>query len=155
MSKGPEVTDPLSLLGYIPVARAPLPDNYEAAVDALRACAKHDASKKGGRPPFFADALRACAKHDECQAWDPKEALASYARQAAEADAIRRMAVRIQVRAIRRCGELLKEIERDIAAASSDPEAAVRVREYVASVEAMRARAAKPVKPKATKRPAR
>ena len=128
------MTDPLSLLGYIPVARAPLPDNYEAAVDALRAC----------------------AKHDECQAWDPKEALASYARQAAEADAIRRMAIRIGARAIRRCGELLKEIERDIAAASSDPEAAVRVREYVASAEAMRARAAnKPVKPKATKRPAR
>jgi hypothetical protein len=49
---------------------------------------------------------------DECATWAAKaEALASYARQA-EDDALRRMAGRIQARAIRRMGELLQEIKR-------------------------------------------
>lgn len=38
------------------------------------------------------------------------EALASYAKQAKD-DALRKMADRIQARAIRRCGELLKQVE--------------------------------------------
>lgn len=56
-------------------------------------------------------ALAACAKMDECQDWAKKaEAMASYARQAND-DSLRKMADRIQARAIRRCGELLKQIE--------------------------------------------
>lgn len=57
-------------------------------------------------------ALSECNKIDECQAWaDKAEALASYARQA-EDESLRRMADRIQARAIRRAGELLKQIDR-------------------------------------------
>lgn len=57
-------------------------------------------------------ALAECSRIDECKDWaDKAEALASYARQADD-DALQNMAVRIRARAIRRCGELLKEIER-------------------------------------------
>ena len=57
------------------------------------------------------ESLAVCSKMDECQDWaDKAEALASYARQAGD-DEMHRMADRIQARAIRRCGELLKEIE--------------------------------------------
>lgn len=57
------------------------------------------------------EALAACTRIDECADWASKaEALASYARQA-EDDTLRRYADRIQARAIRRCGELLKAIE--------------------------------------------
>jgi len=56
-------------------------------------------------------ALAECQKIDECQAWaDKAEALASYAKQADD-DSLRKMADRIQARAIRRAGELLKQIE--------------------------------------------
>lgn len=56
-------------------------------------------------------ALSQCARIDECQQWaDKAEALASYARQADD-DTLRKLADRIQARAIRRCGELLKQIE--------------------------------------------
>ena len=56
-------------------------------------------------------ALSECTKIDECHNWANKaEALASYARQA-EDDELRKMADRIQARAIRRCGELLREIK--------------------------------------------
>src|SRR4249920_1073731 len=55
-------------------------------------------------------ALAECAALDECQAWaDKAEAMASYARQARD-DTLRKMADRIQARAIRRCGELLKQV---------------------------------------------
>src|SRR5215472_9425178 len=71
------------------VGTAPLPATYEAAKRALDQC----------------------ASLDECQMWANKaEALASYARQS-EDDTLRRMCVRIQARAIRRCGEFLQEIE--------------------------------------------
>lgn len=57
------------------------------------------------------DALAECVKIDECADWANKaQALASYARQAKQDD-LRKMADRIQARAIRRCGELLMEIE--------------------------------------------
>ena len=57
-------------------------------------------------------AISECAKVDECQQWaDRAEALASYARQANDEE-LRRMADRIQARAIRRCGDLLREIEK-------------------------------------------
>jgi hypothetical protein len=55
-------------------------------------------------------ALAQCTRIDECQDWaDKAEALASYAKQAQD-DGLRKMADRIQARAIRRCGELLKQI---------------------------------------------
>lgn len=56
-------------------------------------------------------ALAECARLDECQAWaDKAEALASYAKQAEDSE-LRAMADRIQARAIRRCGELLREMQ--------------------------------------------
>jgi hypothetical protein len=55
-------------------------------------------------------ALAECSRLDECQTWANKaEAMASYARQAKD-DALRIMCDRIQACAIRRCGELLREI---------------------------------------------
>jgi len=56
-------------------------------------------------------ALAECQRLDECQSWaDKAEALASYAKQADD-DSLRKMADRIQARAIRRAGELLQQIE--------------------------------------------
>lgn len=56
-------------------------------------------------------ALSECSQVDECKDWaDKAAALASYARQA-EDDQLERMAQRIRARAIRRAGELLKQIE--------------------------------------------
>lgn len=73
----------------ISVARARLPQTYEAAKVALSNC----------------------ASIDECKDWsDRAEALASYAKQADD-DTLRIMADRIQARAVRRCGELLKQID--------------------------------------------
>jgi hypothetical protein len=55
-------------------------------------------------------ALSECSRIDECQQWaDKAEALASYAKQAKD-EQLKRLADRIQARAIRRCGELLKQI---------------------------------------------
>lgn len=56
-------------------------------------------------------ALQECSQVDECKDWaDKAAALASYARQS-EDDQLERMAQRIRARAIRRAGELLKQIE--------------------------------------------
>jgi hypothetical protein len=56
-------------------------------------------------------ALAECSRVDECQQWaDKAEAMASYAKQSKD-QALRQMADRIQARAIRRCGELLRQIE--------------------------------------------
>lgn len=58
------------------------------------------------------DALTECSRIDECQSWaDKAQAMASYARQSKD-DTLRKMADRIQARAIRRCGELLSQVER-------------------------------------------
>ena len=71
-------------------AVAPLPVVYEAAQKALAEC----------------------SKVDECKNWaDKAAALASYARQAKD-DSLRVMATRIQNRAMRRAGELLKLVPR-------------------------------------------
>ncbi len=57
-------------------------------------------------------ALARCVRIDECAEWANKaEALASYAKQAGDAT-LRNTADRIQARAIRRCGELLRAIKR-------------------------------------------
>lgn len=54
-------------------------------------------------------ALANCVSIDECQEWANKaQALASYARQADD-DTLEKQAMRIRSRAIRRCGELLKD----------------------------------------------
>lgn len=72
-----------------PVNAARLPQTYEAARTALAEC----------------------SAVDECKDWaDKAAALASYARQS-EDDQLERMAQRIRARAIRRAGELLKQIE--------------------------------------------
>src|ERR1700683_954959 len=65
-------------------------------------------------PEVYANAktaLQACVTLDECKTWaDKAEAMASYAKQANDPE-MRQMADRIQARAIRRCGVLLKGIE--------------------------------------------
>jgi hypothetical protein len=56
-------------------------------------------------------ALAECERIDECKDWaDKAAALGSYAKQSKD-ESLFKMATRIQARAIRRCGELLKEIE--------------------------------------------
>lgn len=56
-------------------------------------------------------ALAQCQALDECKDWSDKAAaLASYAKQA-EDDALLKMATRIKARAVRRAGELLRQIE--------------------------------------------
>jgi len=73
----------------ISVSNATLPQTYRAAQNALQEC----------------------SQVDECKDWaDKAAALASYARQS-EDDQLERMAQRIRARAIRRAGELLKQIE--------------------------------------------
>jgi len=73
----------------IETAAAKLPANYQAAKSALANC----------------------ASLDECMSWgDKMEALASYAKQAKD-DELMRYATRVRDRAIRRAGELLKQIE--------------------------------------------
>ncbi len=73
----------------IPIGDAPLPRTYEAARQALEEC----------------------SRVDECKDWaDKAAALASYARQADD-DELYQMARRIQGRAVRRAGELLKTFQ--------------------------------------------
>jgi len=65
-------------------------------------------------PAVYANAktaLAQCERIDECKDWaDKAAALASYAKQADD-KSLHRMATRIQVRAIQRCGDLLKQID--------------------------------------------
>lgn len=76
-----------------------LPANLD--VDRARLPAVYEAARR---------ALAECSRIDQCKQWaDKAEALASYARQAADQE-LRRFADRIQARAIRRCGQLLKQI---------------------------------------------
>lgn len=79
----------IALPANISIARAKLPQTYEAAKTALANC----------------------ASLDECRDWANKaQALASYAKQADD-DTLRKLADRIQARAVRRCGELLKTFD--------------------------------------------
>jgi hypothetical protein len=72
------------------VSSAPLPKVYEHAKTALAAC----------------------WELDECAEWANKaDALRSYARQSRD-DQLEKLCMRIKARAIRRCGELMKEIDR-------------------------------------------
>lgn len=55
-------------------------------------------------------ALSDCDRIDECQMWANKAAaIESYARQARD-ESLKNLAARIQARAVRRCGELLKAV---------------------------------------------
>ena len=78
-----------NLPAHVKAAKASLPASYEAAKVALANC----------------------VSIDECKDWaDKAQALASYAKQAND-DEMMRQSTRIRDRAIRRCGELLKQIE--------------------------------------------
>lgn len=58
-------------------------------------------------------ALAQCAKVDECKKWaDKSAAMASYAKQADD-KTLHNLATKIRARAIRRAGELLREVEPD------------------------------------------
>ena len=92
------------------VAHARLPAAYEAAKTALANC----------------------VSLDECQEWANKaEALASYARQA-EDDTLRKHADRIQARAVRRAGEMLKTFNSQGARNDTLPDGAVHKSQYEA-----------------------
>jgi len=79
----------MNLPANISVSRASLPRTYQAAQAALAEC----------------------SQVDECKDWaDKAAALASYARQSEDQE-LERMAQRIRARAIRRAGELLKQLE--------------------------------------------
>lgn len=76
----------------------PLPTNIEIA--SARLPESYEQAKL---------ALASCASIDECNEWANKaEALASYAKMADD-DSLRQLADRIQPRAVRRMGELLKQ----------------------------------------------
>jgi len=73
-------------------------------------------SKQGATLPAKYEAaklaLKECNQIDECKDWgDKAQALASYAKQADDKE-MEKTAQRIRARAVRRCGELLKEIEK-------------------------------------------
>ncbi len=78
-------------------------------MDALPANLPNIASAK--LPAVYENAktaLTECSRIDECADWSDKAAaLASYAKQAGDSS-LHKMAIRIQARAIERCGELLK-----------------------------------------------
>lgn len=81
---------------------APLPLSSLPSISDARLPAVYERATK---------ALAECSRIDECKDWANKaEALASYARQSKD-DTLRKMADRIQARAIRRCGELLRQVE--------------------------------------------
>lgn len=79
----------LAKASELDVRNAPLPEPYEAAKVALAAC----------------------QRVDECKDWaDKAAALASYARQSDD-DTLHKTAIRIQGRAVRRCGQLLEDYQ--------------------------------------------
>ena len=85
------------------VDNARLPACYESAKTALLPACYQNAKA----------ALANCEQIDECQSWaDKAAALASYARQAKD-NQLLKMSTRIKDRAVRRAGELLKQIEPD------------------------------------------
>jgi hypothetical protein len=82
-------------------------------------------------------ALRDCSAVDECKEWaDKASALASYAKQAGDTQ-LEDMAKRIRARAMRRAGELLKQVEPQRGANQNIKDAAVpKVGRAVAASEA-------------------
>lgn len=87
-----------TLPSNVDIARARLPATYEQAKIALASC----------------------ERIDECKDWaDKAEALASYAKMADD-DSLRQLADRIQARAVRRMGELLKTFNNERARTDLD-----------------------------------
>lgn len=71
----------------------------------------HDGARLPQTYEAAKNALAECQAVDECKDWaDKAAALASYARQSEDIE-LERMAARIRARAMRRAGELLKQIE--------------------------------------------
>jgi hypothetical protein len=72
-----------------------------------------EAVSRARLPATYMDAkaaLAKCERIDECKDWaDKAEAMASYARQSGDTE-LRKMADRIQARAVDRCGQLIKQI---------------------------------------------
>lgn len=94
------IETPAPTPGRLTLATNPLPSHIR--VSDARLPATYEQAKS---------ALAQCSRIDECQEWANKaEALASYARQADD-DTLRKLADRIQARAVRRCGELLKQFD--------------------------------------------
>lgn len=98
----------------IRTATAPgLPANINPTGIAARALAARNDGDSARLPQTYEtakNALANCASIDECQDWaDKAAALASYAKQAND-DELMKMATRIRDRAIRRAGELYKQI---------------------------------------------
>jgi hypothetical protein len=94
-----DIETPPQTPGGVSLATNPLP--ADIGVSDARLPATYEKAKA---------ALVQCSRIDECQEWANKaEALASYARQS-EDETLFRYAKRIQGRAVRRAGELLKEI---------------------------------------------
>jgi hypothetical protein len=94
------IETPAQTPGRLTLATNPLPSHIR--VSDARLPATYEQAKS---------ALAQCSRIDECQEWANKaEALASYARQADD-DTLRKLADRIQARAVRRCGELLKQFD--------------------------------------------
>lgn len=87
------------LADLIPLGPTGLPVGFEnARLPAIYEKAKHSLSE--------------CSRIDECKDWaDKSEALASYFKQAHDQDMLK-MVRRIQAYALRRCGELLEQVER-------------------------------------------
>jgi hypothetical protein len=90
----------MNAIRYIPASSSDLPATFSVANAKL--------------PQTYENAKTAlanCASIDECQEWaDKAEALASYAKMADD-DTLRKLADRIQARAVRRMGELLKQFD--------------------------------------------
>jgi len=91
-----------------------MPPNSGVPVESRAELSEWSAEADKARlPATYEEACKAlwkCSRIDECKSWaDKAAALASYARQAKD-DSLRAMAERIQARAVRRCGELLKDI---------------------------------------------
>jgi hypothetical protein len=84
------------------------------------------------------EALATCQRIDECKDWaDKAAALASYAKQADD-DSLQKCALRIQSRAIRRCGELLETFRSPGARTDREPRggAPMRLTQRQAAAEA-------------------
>jgi hypothetical protein len=80
--------------------------------EAIRALSATSKARLPDRYEHAKTALAECSNIDECKDWaDKAEALASYAKQSKDTE-LRKMCDRIQARAIRRCGELLKALDR-------------------------------------------
>lgn len=123
---------PVTIRRQIPTA--PLPINYVAARDAIRAC----------------------AKIDECKSWSDKAvAIASYARQIKDRT-MKEAAERIHLRAYERIGELLLELRPNgrrkaggrVGLSSGKVDVAVGIAKAPKTVRDARIEASPPVRPK-------